>query len=110
MNIEPLIAFFDTYVPLSAEEKDELAMRVKVRKLKRKEFFLQEGQVCHHHGFVGKGCFRTYAVDDSGKEHNLQFAAENDWIVDIASFYSEKPSKLFYRSIGTFVHSDDREK
>jgi CRP-like cAMP-binding protein len=99
LNIEPLISFFDSYVPLKTEEKDDLAARVKSRKLKRKEFFLQEGQVCHHHGFVGEGCFRTYAVDAAGKEHNLQFAAENDWVVDIASFYSEKPSRLFIETL-----------
>ena len=40
-----------------------------------------------------------YSVDDTGKEHNLQFAAENDWITDLASFYSEKPSKLFIETI-----------
>ena len=35
-----------------------------------------------------------YAVDKNGKEHNIQFAAENDWITDLSSFYSEKPSQL----------------
>ena len=60
---------------------------------------LQQGQVCHHYGFVSNGCFKTYAVDDAGKEHNLQFAAENDWVVDIASFYAEKPSKLFIETL-----------
>jgi CRP-like cAMP-binding protein len=99
VNIEPLIAFFDSYVPLSAEEKDDLKLHVKGRKFKRKEFFLQEGQVCRHYGFVVTGCFRTYGVDTAGKEYNLQFAPENDWIVDIASFYSEKPSKLFIETL-----------
>jgi CRP-like cAMP-binding protein len=60
---------------------------------------LQEAQVCHHHGFVVEGCFRTYGVDQAGKEHNLQFAAENDWIADIASFYSDKPSRLFIEAM-----------
>jgi len=99
LKIEPLIAFFDSYVPLSTEEKNDLALRVKGRKMKRKEFFLREGQVCHHYGFVVSGCFKTYGVDPAGKEHNLQFAAENDWIVDIGSFYSEKPSKLFIETL-----------
>ncbi len=67
--------------------------------MKRKEFFLQEGRVCHHYGFVLQGCFRTYSTDTTGKEHNLQFAAENDWIVDISSFYSNKPSRLFIETL-----------
>ncbi len=99
MNIEPLIAFFDSYVRLDVEEKDELYQRVKERTLKRKEFLLQEGQVCRYYGFVVSGCLRTYAVDNAGKEHNLQFAAENDWVVDIGSFYSEKPGKLYIEAM-----------
>jgi hypothetical protein len=40
-----------------------------------------------------------YGSDKSGKEHNLQFAAENDWIADLGSFYSEKPSKLYIEAL-----------
>ena len=32
-------------------------------------------------------------------EHNISFAAENDWIADLGSFYSEKTSKLFIEAI-----------
>jgi CRP-like cAMP-binding protein len=99
LNTEQLITFFDSYVPLSPEEKNDLVLRVRERKLKRKDFFLQDGQICHHYGFVLEGCFKTYAVDNAGKDHNLQFAAENDWIVDISSFYSDKPSKLFIETL-----------
>jgi CRP-like cAMP-binding protein len=99
INIEPLITFFDSYVPLEAQERDELCRRVKERSLKRKDFLLQEGQVCRYYGFVTSGCLRTYAIDHAGKEHNLQFAAENDWVVDISSFYSEKPGRLFIETM-----------
>ena len=99
MNVDPLIAFFNAYVPLTVSEKDDLIRSVKERKMKRKELFLQDGQVCHHHGFVVSGCLRTYGVDDAGKEHNLQFAAENDWVVDLSSFYSGKPSRLFIETL-----------
>lgn len=40
-----------------------------------------------------------YAIDDNGTEHNLQFASENEWIADVDSFYSDKPSKLFIEAI-----------
>lgn len=44
-----------------------------------------------------------YMLDGNGKEHNLQFAVENWWIGDIASFYSEKPSKLNIEAIENSV-------
>lgn len=40
-----------------------------------------------------------YLVDDKGKEHNLQFAIENWWITDIASFYAEEPSSLYIEAL-----------
>ncbi len=36
---------------------------------------------------------------NKGVEHNIQFAAENDWIADIGSFHSDKPSKLFIEAL-----------
>jgi CRP-like cAMP-binding protein len=40
-----------------------------------------------------------YVIDQAGKEHNLQFAIENDWITDLDSFYSEKPSEVYIEAI-----------
>jgi len=97
--VQQLIAYFNSLVPLKADEGALLAQSVKERVVKRKEFLLQAGQTCHHHTFVVEGCFRLYAVDAAGKEHNIQFAAENDWIADVGSFYSGKPSKLFIESL-----------
>lgn len=76
-----------------------MTLRVKERNIKRKQFILQESDVCKHYSFVTQGCFKMYGVDPSGKEHNLQFAAENDWIADMGSFYSEKPSKLYIEAL-----------
>lgn len=62
--------------------------------MKRRGFLLQEGEVCRYASFVVAGCFKMYAVDKSGKGHNLPFAVENEWITDLASFYSERPSPV----------------
>lgn len=76
-----------------------LAERIKPRNIKRKQMILQEGFVCKHYTFVEKGCFKMYGIDEKGTEHNLMFAAENDWVADLGSFYSGKPSKLFIEAI-----------
>jgi len=73
--------------------------KITLRHIKRKQMILQEGFVCKHYSFVVQGCFKMYAVDDKGNEHNLQFAAENDWIADLGSFHSQKQSKLFIEAI-----------
>lgn len=40
-----------------------------------------------------------FVIDPKGTEHNIQFAAENDWITDIGSFHSGKPSALFIEAL-----------
>ena len=94
-----LIEYFELYLPLNAAEKQLVEARATLRKIKRRQMILQEGFVCKHYAFVVEGCFRMYGLDNKGKEHNIQFAAENDWIADIGSFHSGKPSQLFIEAI-----------
>jgi len=94
-----LIEHFESYLPLNADEKQLVEARASLRKIIRRQMILQEGFVCKHYSFVVEGCFRMYGVDTKGVEHNIQFAAENDWIADIGSFHSGKPSQLFIEAI-----------
>ncbi|MBK8191994.1 MAG: Crp/Fnr family transcriptional regulator [Lewinellaceae bacterium] len=103
MKVEPLIAYFEKLLPLDEEEKSYLEKVFKERKIKRRQYILQEGDVCKYNSFVVEGCFRMYFVDDNGKEHNLQFAVENWWIGDIGSFHSGEPSKLNIEAIENAV-------
>lgn len=99
MTTQPLIDYFEKLLPLNEDEKFIVEESFKERKIKRRQFILSEGDLCKHTTFIVEGCFRTYAVDDKGKEHNLQFAVENWWIGDIGSFHSEKPSKLYIEAM-----------
>jgi len=94
-----LLAHFDRYVPLDDKEKQALTSRLTERKVKRNQYILQEGDICKHFTYVVQGCFKMYGVDRSGKEYNLVFAAEDDWVADIASLHKELPSKLFIEAV-----------
>ena len=99
MTTKPLIEYFNNILPLDQEERAFVDKVFKERRVKRRQFILQEGQVSVHNTFVVEGCFKMYFIDDRGKEHNLQFAIENWWIGDIGSFHSEEPSKLNIEAI-----------
>ncbi|HEX5001712.1 MAG TPA: Crp/Fnr family transcriptional regulator [Bacteroidia bacterium] len=103
MTTQPLINYFENYLPFTEKEKSVVEEYFKERRIKRRQFILHEGDVCRHTTFVIEGCFRTYMMDEKGKEHNLQFAIENWWIGDIGSFHSEKPSRLFIEAIENAV-------
>ena len=99
MHIESLISYFDNHLTLTDEEKQAVRKSFSEKRVKRRQFILQEGDVCKLNTFVVEGCFRMYMLDENGKEHNLQFAIENWWIGDIASFHSEEPSRLNIEAI-----------
>jgi CRP-like cAMP-binding protein len=65
----------------------------------KKSFMLQEGEICKFEAFIKKGCIRTYYIDHNGTEVTLQFAIENWWVSDIASFHEQKPSRMFIETL-----------
>lgn len=110
MTTKPLIDYFDAILPLNDEEKSIIEAIYTERRVKRRQFILQEGQVCNHSTFVVEGCFKMYMIDPQGKEHNLQFAIENYWVGDIGSFYSNEPSKLCIEALEHSVILQSRKE
>ena len=62
------------------------------KKLRKRQYLLQEGDVCRYTAFVEKGMLRTFTVDEKGNEPILQFSFEGWWIADLYSFLTEEPS------------------
>ncbi|HJV18661.1 MAG TPA: Crp/Fnr family transcriptional regulator [Sediminibacterium sp.] len=79
-------------VSLTAAEQNEVKTYFTPKKLRRKQYLLQEGEVCRYFAFVEKGVLRSYNVDHKGVEHMIHFALEGWWMADIYSFLSGEPS------------------
>lgn len=93
-SIEPLLNYFQKTYSLNHEEKKLVEENFQPRLYRKRQYVLQEGDVCKHMNFVVRGCLRMYAIDEKGLTHILQFASENWWITDIGSFYEKKESQL----------------
>ncbi len=65
------------------------------RRIARREFLLQAGEVCRDIAFVGSGCLRYYTIDEKGSEHVIQFAIEGWWIADLYSYHAALPSDAY---------------
>lgn len=62
------------------------------KKLRKRQYLLQKGDVCKYTTFVEKGILRSYTTDEKGNDHILQFALEGWWIGDLYSFLTNEPS------------------
>lgn len=63
------------------------------KRLRKRQYLLQEGNVSNYVSFIVKGCLRLYLVSRDGQEHIMRFGVENWWMSDYESFHSGLPSK-----------------
>jgi len=82
---------FREKVPLTAQEEEHIKSYLTPKKYRKRQYLLQEGDVCKTLAFVEKGLLRQYLVDDAG-EHIIQFAKEGWTIADLLSFLASEPS------------------
>jgi len=89
-----LISHIQNKVSLTKEEKTELQSFFLVKKLKKKQYLLQEGDVCKCLSFVNKGLLKSYFTDEKGGENINMFAFEGWWISDFKSFINQEKAVL----------------
>ncbi len=86
--IEVFKTYLKTKSQLSESEVDTIIAAGHIKKVRKRQYLLQEGDVWKYNCFVLKGCLRTYSVDEKGNEHIIHFALENWWAGDRASYES----------------------
>ena len=95
---EKLRSFLERQFPVTDEQFEFIKTLFIPKKVRKGEFLLREGEMARYSIFVASGCLRTYTIDDSGKEHILQFSPENWWTGDM-SFTSNVPSQCFIEAL-----------
>ncbi|KIX22958.1 catabolite gene activator protein [Flavobacterium sp. 316] len=86
-------------VNFSENEIEQFCNLFKAKKIKKKKFLLQKGEICKFEGFVNKGLFHIYHINKKGGKQVLYFAIENWWVTDIDSFTNQSPSNLFIEAL-----------
>jgi CRP-like cAMP-binding protein len=79
-------------VTFTQEEQDIIRSYLTPKKIRKRQYLLQEGDICKMIAFVEKGALRAYSVDDKGNEHIIQFALEGWTISDLYSFLTGEPA------------------
>ncbi|WP_299990960.1 Crp/Fnr family transcriptional regulator [uncultured Pontibacter sp.] len=79
-------------VQLTEAEEAQIKTYLTLKKLRKKQFLLQEGDVCKAIAFVEKGALRAYSVDENSNEHIIQFGLEGWTISDLYSFLTGEPA------------------
>jgi CRP-like cAMP-binding protein len=78
--------------PLSEDEKTLITEFFVPSQLRKREYFLQEGDHCKYFAFIVQGAMRQYTIDDKGVEHIVRVGVENWWMGDRESWVMNTPS------------------
>lgn len=92
VNIDPIVSLTD-------EELMTFCSVLEIRRLKKDEFFLSEGQVCNFVGFVNSGVLIYFKTNENGDEITTDFAFEGDWVTNNQSRLKNIPSIINIRAI-----------
>ena len=91
---EMLRKHFNKYITLTNEEFEQCLNYFQLRKFRKHQYILQEGDVSRYENYILKGCTRSYEIDEKGQEHIVQFGIEDWWVGDLYSFFTKMPSQL----------------
>ena len=80
--------------PLSEAEFEQIKAAFTPKKLRKRQYFLQEGEVCRYMAFIVKGAMRQYSIDSKGVEHIIRFGVEDWWMGDRESYTMLTPSRF----------------
>jgi len=85
---EQLLKTVQQKVTLTSDEAELLKQFFTPKKVRKRQYMLNEGEVCKYNLFVAKGLLRAFGVEENGYEQVVQFAVEGWWISDLNSFFS----------------------
>ncbi|MDR0223768.1 MAG: Crp/Fnr family transcriptional regulator [Myroides odoratus] len=99
MIYENLFAHIEQKVQLTPTEKEQISSFFRVKKLRKRQFLLQEEDVCKDFAFVSQGLLKSYVLDEKGNENINLFGWEGWWIADFQSFLFQTPATLAIEAI-----------
>jgi CRP-like cAMP-binding protein len=102
------------HIHLEKREISFFTSLLKEKHVPKKDFVLQEGQVCHYISFVNYGLLRAYYLDKDDKESTIMFAVADWWITDMYCYINQKPAMLTIQAVEDShifnLKKDDLEK
>jgi CRP-like cAMP-binding protein len=90
---ESFKAYLQENAALTADELQAVHTVSIEKKIRKRQYLLHEGDICHYNCFIVKGCLRLYRVGEDGTEHILRFGVENWWMSDHESYNTGNSSK-----------------
>lgn len=84
---------------LTEAELSVFSEKLSVITFRKKDLFIQSGQIQPSIGFIYSGLIRSYYIDGKGNEKTVRFYAENDYATHYTAFLTRQPSKYTFQCL-----------
>jgi len=95
MDPSLLLQHIARHITLSGEQQDYFVSLLHSKKIRKKQYLYQEGDITRGPVFVTAGLLRSYSIDNNGYEHVIQFGPPGWWIGDMNSLVKQEPGTLY---------------
>jgi CRP-like cAMP-binding protein len=96
--IDSLFSNIQSLITISPEEKEVIRSLFKEKIYKKGDFFLADGQICKHVGFIARGLMRYY-INHDGEEKTYAFSQEDQYVSNYESFLPQRPSSKIIQAL-----------
>lgn len=92
--MHPLFRYINKYAStlISDQDFNAIISYFVPKNIRRRQYLLQEGEVCKYFSFILKGAIRQYYIDEKSVERIVNLYVENWWVGDHESFVYDTPS------------------
>jgi CRP-like cAMP-binding protein len=94
-----ILAQVGRHIDLTEQEKAIFVSLLRFRRVRKRQYIVQQAAVNGYETFVHKGCLRAFYIDGHGKEYVVQFAVEDWWIGDLRSFLTQTPADYYVEAL-----------
>ncbi len=91
--------YLKTFVYASSEEIEYIRPHLKIMEYKKKDCFLNYGEVQTNMGFVSKGLLRRYYINQKGNEITTGFIKEKEYAADYPAFIRQLKTKYYIQCL-----------
>ncbi|CAG4992583.1 hypothetical protein DYBT9275_00991 [Dyadobacter sp. CECT 9275] len=80
--------------PVSDEEFEYIQRFFIKKRVRKHQYLIEVGDKVTFEYWIANGIFRTFYIDEGGREHILQFGLENSWLSDYNAFFHQTASQM----------------
>ncbi|MEQ9442309.1 MAG: Crp/Fnr family transcriptional regulator [Cyclobacteriaceae bacterium] len=99
MTYDSILKHVARHITLDEEEAQCFSSLLAVKEVDRKDYLLQEKEVCNTISYVHSGALRAYYLGKDGKESTIMFAIADWWITDMYCFLNQLPAMMYIEAI-----------